>query len=148
MALLNRLKLEGDKAEAGVVLGLDTNLVTEAKATGLFSPHGIDTSAVTVPGGYSDDVFVPFDYGHFAVVYDTKAIKTPPSSLKELVDGDSSEKIVIEDPRTSTPGLGLLLWSRRSMATIYISCCLGQAQGPRADRYPGLVGGLWPVHLG
>lgn len=113
VALLNRLKLEGDKAEADVVLGLDTNLVTEAKATGLFSPHGIDTSAVTVPGGYSDDVFVPFDYGHFAVVYDTKAIKTPPSSLKELVDGDPSEKIVIEDPRTSTPGLGLLLWVRK-----------------------------------
>src|SRR5690606_6933997 len=36
VALLNRLKLEGDKAEAGVVLGLDTNLVTEAKETGLF----------------------------------------------------------------------------------------------------------------
>ena len=113
VALLNRLKLEGDKAEAGVVLGLDTNLVTEAKATGLFASHGIDTSAVTVPGGYSDDMFVPFDYGHFAVIYDTQAIKTPPSSLKELVDGDPSEKIVIEDPRTSTPGLGLLLWVKK-----------------------------------
>lgn len=113
VALLNRLKLEGDKAEAGVVLGLDTNLVTEAKATGLFAPHDIDTSAVTVPGGYSDDVFVPFDYGHFAVIYDTKAIKTSPSSLKQLVEGDPSEKLVIEDPRTSTPGLGLLLWVKK-----------------------------------
>ncbi|PWV98189.1 thiamine transport system substrate-binding protein [Hoeflea marina] len=110
VALLNRLKLEGDKAAAGVVLGLDTNLVTEAKATSLFAPHDIDTSAVSVPGGYADDVFVPYDYGHFAVVYDTQAIKTPPSSLKELVEGDPSQKIVIEDPRTSTPGLGLLLW--------------------------------------
>jgi thiamine transport system substrate-binding protein len=53
---------------------------------------------------------VPYDYGHFAVIYDTQTIKTPPASLKELVDGDPAQKIVIEDPRTSTPGLGLLLW--------------------------------------
>lgn len=112
VALLTRLKLEGETSKAAVVLGLDTNLVTEAKDTGLFEPHGIDTSAVTVPGGYSDDVFVPFDYGHFAVVYDTETIKTPPASLKELVEGDPTVKIAIQDPRTSTPGLGLLLWVR------------------------------------
>lgn len=110
VALLNRLKLEGKKAEAGVVLGLDTNLIAEAKATGLFVPHRIDTSAVTVPGGFEGDVFVPFDYGHFAVIYDTEVIDTPPTSLKELVEGDPEQKIVIQDPRTSTPGLGLLLW--------------------------------------
>jgi thiamine transport system substrate-binding protein len=34
----------------------------------------------------------------------------PPKSLKELVEGSADEKIVIQDPRTSTPGLGLLLW--------------------------------------
>ncbi|MEM5470553.1 thiamine ABC transporter substrate binding subunit [Hoeflea sp. AS60] len=110
VALLNRLKLEGEKAEAGVVLGLDTNLVAEAKATGLFEAHGLDTSAVKVPGGYIDDVFIPYDYGHFAVIYDTETISSPPASLKELVEGDPGQKIVIQDPRTSTPGLGLLLW--------------------------------------
>ena len=112
VALLTRLKLEGESTKADLVLGLDTNLVAEAKATGQFEPHGIDVSAVKVPGGFSDDVFVPYDYGHFAVVYDTEAMKTPPKSLKELVEGDAKDKIVIEDPRTSTPGLGLLLWVR------------------------------------
>jgi len=110
VALLNRLKLEGDKAEAGVVLGLDTNLVAEAKATGLFEVHGLDTKPVSVPGGYSDDTFIPYDYGHFAVIYDTETIANPPASLKDLVEGDPDQKIVIQDPRTSTPGLGLLLW--------------------------------------
>lgn len=110
VALLSRLKLEGAATKADVVLGLDTNLVTEAKATGLFAPSGIDTTAVKVPGGYTDDTFVPYDYGHFAVVYDTQTLKNPPKSLKELVEGDPSQKIAIEDPRTSTPGLGLLLW--------------------------------------
>jgi thiamine transport system substrate-binding protein len=110
VALLNRLKLEGASTKADVVLGLDTNLTFEAAETGLFAPHGIDTGAVSIPGGYKDDLFVPYDYGYFAVVYDTEKLKNPPSSLKDLVDGDPKQKIAIEDPRTSTPGLGLLLW--------------------------------------
>ena len=81
VALLSRLKLEGEAAKADLVLGLDTNLVAEAKETGLFETHGIDASAVKVPGDYKDDIFVPYDYGHFAVVYDTKTIAVPPASL-------------------------------------------------------------------
>jgi thiamine transport system substrate-binding protein len=110
VALLNRLKLEGANTKADLVLGLDTNLTAEARASNLFAPHGISTDAVTIPGGWSDDTFLPYDYGYFAVVYDTEKLKTPPASLKELVDGDKNQKIVIQDPRTSTPGLGLLLW--------------------------------------
>ena len=55
---------------------------------------------------------MPFDYGHFAVVYDTRAMKEPPKSLDELVNGDPSQKIVLQDPRSSTPGLGFLLWMK------------------------------------
>ncbi len=112
VALLSRLKLEGENNEADIVLGLDTNLAYEAKATGLFERHGLDTSPISVPGGYGDDVFIPYDYGHFAVIYDTQSVDRPPASLKDLVEGDPSEKIVIQDPRTSTPGLGLLLWMK------------------------------------
>jgi thiamine transport system substrate-binding protein len=112
VALLTRLKMEGGATKADIVLGLDTNLIEEAKATGLLTEHGIDTSAVKVPGGFSDPVFVPYDYGHFAVIYDTQTLKNPPKSLKELVEGDPEQKIVLEDPRTSTPGLGFLFWMR------------------------------------
>jgi len=112
VALLNRLKLEGAGTQADIVLGLDTNLTFEAKETGLFAPHGVSLERVSVPGGWDDDTFVPYDYGYFAVVYDSEALPTPPASLKELVEGDSADKIAIQDPRTSTPGLGLLLWVR------------------------------------
>ncbi|WP_442581215.1 thiamine ABC transporter substrate binding subunit [Mesorhizobium sp. ASY16-5R] len=112
VALLNRVKLEGAGTKAEIVLGLDTNLTADAKATGLFAPSGVDTSAVNVPGGWSDDTFVPFDYGYFAVIYDSEKLPNPPKSLHELVDGDPAQKIVIQDPRTATPGLGLLLWVR------------------------------------
>lgn len=112
VALLSRLKLEGAATKADIVLGLDTNLITEAKETSLFAPHGIDTGAVKMPGDFKDDVFVPYDYGHFAVVYDSETLKNPPKSLKDLVEGNPEEKIAIQDPRTSTPGLGLLLWMK------------------------------------
>lgn len=111
VALLNRVKLEGASTRADIVLGLDTNLTADAKASGLFVPHGT-AATLEVPGGWNDDTFLPYDYGYFAVVYDTEKLKTPPTSLKELVEGDASQKIAIQDPRTSTPGLGLLLWIR------------------------------------
>jgi thiamine transport system substrate-binding protein len=110
VAVLNRLKLEGANSQADVVLGLDTNLTADARATGLFEAHGIAPKGLTVPTAWTDDLFLPFDYAHFAVVYDRDKVKSPPTSLAALVDGPASEKIVIEDPRTSTPGLGLLLW--------------------------------------
>jgi thiamine transport system substrate-binding protein len=112
VALLTRLKLEGEGARADVVLGLDQNLIEEARQTGLFAPHETDVATIDVPIEWTDDIFLPFDYGHFAVVYDTQAISDPPTSLADLVDGNSTQKIVLQDPRTSTPGLGFLLWMK------------------------------------
>ena len=113
VAILNRLKLEGSNTKADVVLGLDTNLTAEAKATGLFGKHGVDTMRAMVPGGWGDDTFLPYDYGYFAVVYNSEMLKVPPKSLDELVNGDPSQKILLEDPRASTPGLGFLLWMKQ-----------------------------------
>jgi thiamine transport system substrate-binding protein len=112
VAMLNRLKLEGANTKADVVLGLDTNLTAEAAATGLFGKHGLDLALAHVPVEWTDEYFMPFDYAHFAVVYDSDVMKVPPASLDELVNGDASQKIVLEDPRTSTPGLGFLLWMK------------------------------------
>lgn len=112
VAVLNRLKLEGRNTKADVVLGLDTNLTPEAVATGLFGKHGIDTALAKTPVIWTDEYFMPFDFAHFAVVYDSQTMKQPPTSLDELVNGDAAQKIVLEDPRSSTPGLGFLLWMK------------------------------------
>jgi thiamine transport system substrate-binding protein len=110
VAVLNRLKLEGAQTKADVVLGLDTNITDEATQLGIFGKHELDVSLAKVPGGWADPFFMPYDYAHFAVVYDTEKMKSPPKSLDELVHGDASQKIILEDPRASTPGLGFLLW--------------------------------------
>ena len=111
VALLSRLRLEGDATRADVVLGLDTNLTAEAAATGLFAPHGLDVAAVAdnLPIDWDDPLFVPFDWSSFAIVYDTTEIAQAPTSLRAFIE-DSDIPLVIQDPRTSTPGLGLMLW--------------------------------------
>ena len=113
VAMLNRLKLEGKNTKADVVLGLDTNLTTEAVKTGLFAKHGMDVAQAKTPTPWTDDYFMPFDYGYFAVVYDSQTLKDPPTSLDELVNGDPTQKIILQDPRSSTPGLGFLLWMKQ-----------------------------------
>ncbi|WP_425609013.1 thiamine ABC transporter substrate binding subunit [Vibrio mediterranei] len=112
VSILNRLRLEGSSSQADVVLGLDNNLMSEAKASGLLAKHNADLSALELPNGWSDDVFVPFDYGYFAFVYNKEKVKNPPKSLKELVEQRDDLKVIYQDPRTSTPGQGLLLWMK------------------------------------
>ncbi len=109
--LLSRLKLEGARTNADVVLGIDTNLTAAAEVTGLFAPpHGV-TGDWALPVEWTDPTFVPYDWGgYFAFVYDNTKVSNPPKSFAELAESDLS--IVIQDPRSSTPpGLGgLLLW--------------------------------------
>ena len=111
--ILNRVKLEGASSKADIVLGLDTNLMAEAEASGLLAPSNADLSSLRLPVDWKSDVFVPYDYGYFAFVYDTEALPEPPTSLKALVEAPDELKIIVQDPRTSTPGLGLMLWVKK-----------------------------------
>jgi len=113
VSLLSRLKLEGKHTKADIVLGLDTNLTADARATGLFTPHDITLKKTSLPNKWTDDTFLPYDFGYFAFVYDKTKLANPPKSLKELVESNDAPKILIQDPRTSTPGLGLLLWVKK-----------------------------------
>ena len=111
-ALLSRLQLEGHRSKADIVLGLDTNLMTEAAATGLLAPHNLNIDKLNLSIDWTDDIFLPYDYGHFAFVYDSEALAVVPDSLEALVQDTGGPWLIIQDPRTSTPGLGLVLWMR------------------------------------
>ena len=106
-ALLARIQLEGAASDADVVLGLDTSLISAATATQLFAPHGKNPTT-NLPVAFADPLFLPFDWGWFAFVHDKTRLPEPPKSFDSLAASDL--KIVIQDPRSSTPGLGLLLW--------------------------------------
>ncbi|KKC34146.1 thiamine ABC transporter substrate binding subunit [Devosia psychrophila] len=125
---LRRVQLEGASTEADIIVGLDTAIAGEARATGLFADHGLDLSGLSLPEPWTDGQFVPFDYAHFAFVYDSDTVATPPKSFEELIALPEDFKIVVQDPRSATPGLGLVLW----IAAAY------------GDRAPEIWAGLKP----
>jgi thiamine transport system substrate-binding protein len=100
----NRIRLEGASSKADVLLGLDVNLAGDARETGLFAAHGVELGELATPISWDDPLFAPFDWGHFAFVYDTRRMPAPPASFKELLDAPDDLKIAIQDPRSATPG--------------------------------------------
>jgi len=130
ISTLRRVQLEGDTTRADVIVGLDTAIAGEARATGLFAPHGLTLEGLALPQAWTDTEFVPFDYGYFAYVYNKETLPNPPRSFEELIALPDDFKIVIQDPRSSTPGLGHVIW-------------VAEAYG---DRAPEIWAGLKP-HL-
>ncbi|MDF7669665.1 thiamine ABC transporter substrate binding subunit [Orbaceae bacterium ESL0721] len=112
VTILNRLRLEGAKTKADVIVGLDNNLLAQALQADIVVPHEI-SKPENLNIDWWDENFMPYDYGYFAFIYNQEKITTPPTSLHELIDNRPNWKIIYQDPRTSTPGLGLLFWVQK-----------------------------------
>jgi thiamine transport system substrate-binding protein len=110
VSILNRLKIEGEKSKADIILGIDDALIEVTRETDLIAEHGQSLDGLSAELAWDDKQFVPFDFGYFSFVYDSSKIKEPVKSLKELVESDA--KVLYQDPRTSTPGQGLMLWMK------------------------------------
>ncbi|WBU60417.1 thiamine ABC transporter substrate-binding protein [Paracoccus albus] len=111
--VLPRILLEGEGTEADAVIGLSIDQTLRARESGLFAPHNEDTSALTMPIEWQDDVFLPFNWSETAFIYDETRLENPPESLQALLDAQDDLKIVIQDPRSSVSGLALLLWIKQ-----------------------------------
>ncbi|GAA3857803.1 thiamine ABC transporter substrate binding subunit [Celeribacter arenosi] len=110
--LMQRLQLEGTKTDADVAIGFSSDITTRARETGLFAPHGLDLSLLTLPVDWTDEVFLPFNWSYTAFIYDNTKITTPPASFAELVNSEEDWSIAIQDPRASVSGLALVLWAQ------------------------------------
>lgn len=109
--VLPRIMLEGPAHKADIVMGLTIDQTAQARASGLFAPHGQPVDDLTIPIAWEDDVFLPFDWSEMAFIYDETRLPEPPASFEALLDmPDDALKLVISDPRTSPSGLGLMLW--------------------------------------
>lgn len=109
--MINRVKMEGDRTDADVILGVTDDTAYEAYE--LLEPYE-SPMLENIPDELEFDPehrLIPFDYGAFAFVFDSESEIRRPESLEDLASEEYKNKVILIDPRTSTVGLGLLLWS-------------------------------------
>jgi thiamine transport system substrate-binding protein len=111
--VLNRAILEKDHPRADIVLGIDNNLLSRALDADILLPYRSPNLRLIPDDLIFDKTYhvTPFDHGHFAIIYDSDRISDPPRSLEDLTEPRFRKKLILEDPRTSSPGLGFLLWT-------------------------------------
>ncbi|WP_010477572.1 thiamine ABC transporter substrate-binding protein [Thermococcus zilligii] len=113
--LLNRLILERDNPQADVVIGIDNSLAAKAIKAGILEPYK-PANIDLVPEWLIEKLdptyhLIPYDYGYIAINYRLDRVSGPPKSLEDLTRPEWKGKLVIEDPRTSSPGAAFLLWT-------------------------------------
>lgn len=117
-AILARLKIDGARSKADMVIGIDDSISVAAEALGLFSDSEIVRKFDSIDTFRSkSSKLVPYDFGFYSFMFDTEARQKNgkpfkrPTSLQDLLTSEQfSKSILIQDPRSSATGLGLLLW--------------------------------------
>ncbi len=111
--LLNRAILEKENPKADILLGLNNSELEKSFSYDLWEPYRSKLFEKIPQDLRVDKKYrvTPFDYGFIAFVYDSKKINNPPKSLQDLIDPKYRRKIVIENPKTSSPGLSMLHWT-------------------------------------
>ncbi|MDO8427630.1 MAG: thiamine ABC transporter substrate binding subunit [Candidatus Diapherotrites archaeon] len=111
--MLSTLVLEKQNPKADLVIGIDNSMLSQALRADIlesFTPGNINL----VPEYLLFDSthhLTPYDFGFFAFVYDSEKLNAPLTSFEDLKNSELTKKIAIQNPRTSSPGLGLLLWT-------------------------------------
>ena len=111
--IVNLAIMEKGKAGADIIIGVDNNLLSTVLKNDLFVPYkpaGIEKVKDNLIFDKSYHV-IPYDYSFFSLVYDSNRIKNPPKSLDDLLDPKYKKSLIVMDPRTSSPGLGFLMWT-------------------------------------
>lgn len=115
--LLTRLQLDAKRGKptAQLVMGLDT-------ATWIQAQPWLESWQNWLPQGYSElknelrfNGFLSYDYSPLAFIVDRKNLKNQvfPRTIKDLLGSQLKRRILLEDPRTSMPGLSFLLYTKK-----------------------------------
>ena len=114
--VLSRAVSEKDAVHADVILGVDNNLARQALDAGILEAYKPANADAIIDADIKAQLgagweLTPYDYSHFALIYDTRAALPEPKGLEDLTNDVYKKKIILMDPRTSTPGLGFVAWT-------------------------------------
>ena len=120
--VLSRAVLEKDDVQADVLLGIDNNQVDAARKNEVleaYKPQGADEVPDTLLL-CKDYLLTPYDWSYFALIYDTQSKTPAPTCLEDLTKPEYAKKVILMDPRMSTPGLGFAAWTVAVFGDKYI----------------------------
>lgn len=122
-SVLTKAISEKDNPKADIIIGIDNNLLAKALSNDILSPYSSDEVKKLNKDLRFDkkNSLVPFDYGYFSIIYDTESISNPPKSLEDLTKPEYAKSLILMDPRTSSPGLGFLLWTKAVYGDDYLA---------------------------
>lgn len=112
---LNKAILSKGNPLADVFYGLDNTFLSRALAEDIFEPYQAPLLSV-IPDTFKLDPnyrALPIDYGDICLNYDKAFFAernlTPPQNLSDLLKPEYRSMLVVENPASSSPGLGFLL---------------------------------------
>ena len=111
LEMISRVELEGEATDADVILGITDDFAYRAYP---YLESYDSPCLADIPEELKFDPenrLLPFDYGAFAFVWDSECGLDKPESLSDLTSPEYRDKVILIDPRTSSVGLGLLLWT-------------------------------------
>ena len=113
ITVFNQLILEKNSPRADVVVGMDNGLLQRVLDEEILVPYKSPKLSAIPDELVFDETnhLIPYDYGHFAIIRDTAASIPTPASLENLTKAVYKDQLILMDPRTSTPGIGFLLWT-------------------------------------
>ena len=113
--------LEKENPVADVLIGIDNVLIHTAKKEGILKPYfpsNLENVSIDLINNLDPDRhIVPYDYGIIALWYDNSRINTTSNpelaslTLDDIIVNSLDQKLIVEDPTLSSPGLGFLLWT-------------------------------------
>ncbi len=112
-AVLSRIILEKESPKADIMIGLDNNMLAKALESDVFEAYKPENASKIPEHLVFDESWhaVPFDYGYFSINYDSTRLFNLPASLEDLTKEEYADSLILMDPRTSSPGLGFMLWT-------------------------------------
>ncbi len=123
--LVTRTVIEKNNPQADVILGIDNALVAHALEAKILTPYRPkDADKIISPSLQTaltkDWSLTPFDWSHFAMIYDSQSSVPAPASLLDLTKAEYRKGIILLDPRTSTPGRGFVAWTQAVFGDGYL----------------------------
>ncbi len=114
-AATNKAILSKNNPLADVFYGVDNTFLSRALQAGIFEPYNAPLLA-DIPAEYkldSSNQALPVDWGDVCLNYDKAYFKdksiSPPQTLEDLLKPEYKSLLVVENPASSSPGLGFLL---------------------------------------